>query len=79
VGTDYLWRERKGEGGSDRVMATRARGQGKGRESPRRTRKARTWRDEGEGRYQGRVILAPRHVTPVVDRLLGLSTKSDHG
>lgn len=37
-------------------------------------------RDEGgRGRHQGRVILAPRHVTPVVDRLLGHSTKATTG
>jgi len=31
------------------------------------------------GGYQGRVILAPRHVTPVVDKLLGHSTKATTG
>lgn len=30
-------------------------------------------------RHQGRVILAPRHVTPVVDRHLGHSTKATTG
>lgn len=38
-------------------------------------------RAEGEegGRHQGRVILALRHVTPVVDRLLRHSTKATTG
>lgn len=65
--------EREGEGGSDRVMATRARGRVRG--GPVKRERGGT----GGGRYQGRVILAPRHVTPVVDRLLGHSTKVTTG
>lgn len=44
------------------------------------TREERRTRWDGGGRWktrhQGRVILAPRHVTPVVDRHLGHSTKA---
>lgn len=49
------------------MLATRVRG----------IRGAMRWdRGEGGGGHQGRVILAPRHVTPVVDRLLGRTTKA---
>lgn len=65
--------KREGEGGSDRVMATRA---GRTWGGPAKRERGRTG---GKGRHQGRVILAPRHVTPVVDRLLGHSTKATTG
>lgn len=34
---------------------------------------------ERRRRHQGRVVLAPRHVTPVVNRLFGYSTKATTG
>lgn len=55
------------------MMATRA---GRARGGPAKRENAA---GRGRGRHQGRVILAPRHVTPVVDRLLGHSTKATTG